>query len=53
MTGAGRFVLIVLDGVGIGEAPDAEYYGDRGSNTLGNVADTDCPETQERPLAYF
>lgn len=39
MTGPGRFVLIVLDGLGIGEAPDAEDYGDRGSNTLGNVAD--------------
>jgi len=28
----------VLDGLGIGEAPDAAAYGDRGSNTLGNVA---------------
>ena len=33
-----RAAIIVLDGVGIGEAPDAEAYGDRGSNTLGNVA---------------
>jgi len=30
--------LIVLDGVGIGAAPDAEEYGDAGSDTLGNVA---------------
>ena len=38
MTGAGRVALIVLDGVGIGAAPDAESYGDAGSDTLGNVA---------------
>jgi phosphopentomutase len=28
----------VLDGVGIGELPDAAEYGDRGTNTLGNIA---------------
>jgi phosphopentomutase len=33
-----RAAIIVLDGVGIGEAPDASNYGDVGSNTLGNVA---------------
>ncbi|HFE65000.1 phosphopentomutase [candidate division KSB1 bacterium 4484_188] len=33
-----RAVIIVLDGVGIGELPDADRYGDRGSNTLGNIA---------------
>ena len=33
-----RAAIIVLDGVGIGEAPDAALYGDVGSNTLGNVA---------------
>ena len=33
-----RAAIIVLDGVGIGEAPDAAEYGDVGSNTLGNVA---------------
>ena len=33
-----RAAIVVLDGVGIGEAPDAATYGDRGSNTLGNVA---------------
>jgi phosphopentomutase len=33
-----RAAIIVLDGVGIGEAPDAERYGDVGSNTLGNIA---------------
>lgn len=34
-----NFVLIILDGVGIGELPDAENYGDIGSNTLGNLAE--------------
>jgi phosphopentomutase len=33
-----RAAIIVLDGVGIGEAPDALEYGDAGSNTLGNLA---------------
>jgi phosphopentomutase len=33
-----RAIVIVLDGVGIGELPDADAYGDRGSNTLGNIA---------------
>jgi phosphopentomutase len=33
-----RAAIIVLDGVGIGEAPDAAAYGDTGSNTLGNLA---------------
>lgn len=33
-----RVILIVLDSVGIGELPDANLYGDIGSNTLGNIA---------------
>ena len=33
-----RAVILVLDGVGAGEAPDAADYGDVGSNTLGHVA---------------
>jgi phosphopentomutase len=33
-----RIFCIVLDGVGIGEAPDAEAYGDVGSNSIGNTA---------------
>ncbi|HEX9483492.1 MAG TPA: phosphopentomutase [Gemmatimonadaceae bacterium] len=33
-----RAAVIVLDGVGVGEAPDAAAYGDAGSNTLGNLA---------------
>jgi len=33
-----RAAIIVLDGLGIGEAHDARAYGDEGSDTLGNVA---------------
>lgn len=33
-----RVVWIVLDSVGIGALPDAEAYGDAGSDTLGNIA---------------
>ena len=33
-----RALLLVLDGVGCGEAPDTAAYGDLGSDTLGNVA---------------
>ncbi len=32
-----RVIIIVLDGVGIGELPDAAKYGDEGSNTLVNL----------------
>jgi len=33
-----RAAVIVLDGVGVGPAPDTDRYGDAGSDTLGNVA---------------
>jgi phosphopentomutase len=33
-----RALLLVLDGVGCGEAPDAAAYGDTGSDTIGNTA---------------
>ncbi len=33
-----RAAIIVLDGLGIGPCPDQAAYGDRGSDTLGNVA---------------
>lgn len=33
-----NFIVIILDGVGVGELPDAELYGDKGSNTLGNIS---------------
>ncbi|MBF7097138.1 phosphopentomutase [Alkalibacter mobilis] len=32
-----RIIWIVIDSVGIGELPDANLYGDEGSNTLGNL----------------
>lgn len=31
--------VIVMDSVGIGEAPDADKFGDAGSNTLGHIAE--------------
>lgn len=34
-----RAFLFVLDSVGIGGAPDADTFGDSGSNTLGHVAE--------------
>ena len=33
-----RAILIILDGLGVGGAPDAADYGDAGSDTLGNLA---------------
>ena len=41
-----RVFLIVLDSVGIGELPDAEKWGDKGSNTLKAIRDHEnfnCP----------
>src|SRR5512141_57137 len=33
-----RAIVLVLDAVGAGALPDADRYGDEGSNTLANVA---------------
>ena len=33
-----RAFLFILDSVGIGGAPDADKFGDKGSNTLGHIA---------------
>jgi phosphopentomutase len=33
-----RAIILVLDGVGIGAAPDAPAYGDAGSDTIGNLS---------------
>ena len=33
-----RALILVLDGVGCGEAPDSAAYGDSGSDTIGNVS---------------
>jgi phosphopentomutase len=35
---AKRAIVIIIDGVGVGELPDADKYGDRGSDTLGNLS---------------
>lgn len=49
-----RIILIVLDGVGIGETEDSAEYGDEGSNTLGNIAEAvgglNLPNMQELGL---
>lgn len=34
-----RVFLIVMDSVGIGEAPDAEKFGDKGADTYGHIAE--------------
>ncbi|WP_447977000.1 phosphopentomutase [Candidatus Nitrospira bockiana] len=34
-----RVILLVVDGFGVGALPDAEGYGDAGTNTLAHVAD--------------
>ncbi|WP_057914304.1 phosphopentomutase [Peribacillus muralis] len=34
-----RIFVVVMDSVGIGEAPDAELFGDKGSDTLGHIAE--------------
>lgn len=37
MTTPNRAIVIVMDSVGIGELPDANVYGDEGSNTVRNI----------------
>lgn len=39
MPGYKRAIILLLDGVGVGELPDAAEYGDKGSNTLKNTAE--------------
>ena len=34
-----RIFLVVMDSVGIGEAPDAEQFGDLGADTFGHIAE--------------
>ena len=33
-----RAIVVVLDGVGVGQAPDAAAYGDAGADCLANCA---------------
>jgi phosphopentomutase len=35
----GRAVILILDSVGIGGAPDAHQYGDEGADTVGHIAE--------------
>jgi phosphopentomutase len=39
-TAFNRIILIVLDGAGIGEMPDAADWGDAGSDTLGHICES-------------
>ena len=43
-----RVVIVVCDGLGVGAAPDAEAYGDAGSDTLGLVL-----QRHPTPLPYL
>ena len=48
-----RVFLLVLDSFGVGEAPDADFYGDKGANTLGSILKTgllDVPNMQSLGL---
>lgn len=49
-----KITVIVLDSVGIGELPDANKFGDKGSHTLGHilekVPDTSLPNLQKLGL---
>ncbi len=38
-----RVYLFIMDGFGLGHAPDAAAFGDEGSNTFGNVAEIHAP----------
>ena len=44
-----RALLIVLDSVGIGGAPDAARYGDAGSDTVGHIAEACAEGWGDRP----
>jgi phosphopentomutase len=53
---ARRAIILVLDGVGAGEAHDAAAYGDVGSDTLGHVAEAvgglDLPNLERLGLGH-
>ena len=54
MTDIDRAIILVMDSVGAGEAPDAAEYGDEGSDTLGHTAEVvgglDLPNFQAAGL---
>lgn len=48
-----RIFVIVMDSVGIGHGPDANRFGDVGSNTIGNIekqGSIDCPQLKKMGL---
>ena len=50
-----RIIILVMDSVGIGHAPDAANFNDQGSNTLGHIESTagliHCPTLRSLGLA--
>src|SRR5262245_31638172 len=52
MSSIDRVLLIVLDGVGCGELPDANTYNDIGADTLGHVSQS-YPELRLPNLARW
>jgi len=52
-----RVLLVICDSWGVGDAPDAEAYGDAGSNTLGNtsraVGGLQLPNLETLGLGYL
>lgn len=52
-----RVFLIVLDGLGVGAAPDAERFGDLGAHTLDNLVQAsgglDCPRLEALGLGHI
>ena len=52
-----RVLLVICDSWGVGDAPDAEAYGDSGSNTLGNtsraVGGLQLPNLETLGLGYL
>ncbi|MDB5474464.1 MAG: phosphopentomutase [Devosia sp.] len=44
-----RAILCILDSVGIGGAPDADHYGDVGSNTFGHIVEWAAAGRADRP----
>jgi phosphopentomutase len=43
-----KVIIMVIDGFGIGHAPDAEQFGDVGANSFANLSDIYFKETQKK-----
>lgn len=52
-----RIILLVMDSVGIGHAPDADRFNDEGANTLGHIESTvgliHCPTLKQLGLSHI